>query len=52
MNTESHLKRAEEIKKSIDILKSEGGDVGSIVELVYGCSMHYILWERIKIWYT
>ncbi len=42
MNAESHLKRAKEIKKSIDILKTEGGDVSSIVELVYGCSMHYI----------
>lgn len=31
MNAESHLKRAEEIKKSIDILRSKGGDIGSIV---------------------
>jgi len=42
MNAESHLKKAKEIKKSINILKSKEGDVGSIVELVYGCSMHYI----------
>ncbi|MBI5681264.1 MAG: hypothetical protein HZC47_10250 [Methanobacterium sp.] len=42
MKAESHIKRAENIKKSIDLLISEEGDVGSIVELVYGCSMHYL----------
>ena len=42
MNAESHLKRANEIKKSIDLLKSEKDHTSSIVELVYGCSMHYI----------
>lgn len=42
MNAESHLKRAKDIKKSIDLLKSNEGHTSSIVELVYGCSMHFI----------
>lgn len=42
MNAESHLKKAEEIRKSIDLLKSGKDHTSSIVELVYGCSMHYI----------
>lgn len=42
MNAESHLKRANDIKRSIDLLKSKEGHTSSIVELVYGCSMHFI----------
>lgn len=42
MNEESHLEKAEEIRKSIDKLKPREEHVSSIVELVYGCSMHYL----------
>lgn len=42
MNAESHLKKAGEIRKSIDLLKSNEEHVISIVELIYGCSMHYL----------
>ena len=42
MNAESHLKRAEEVRKSIDLLKPDEEHVSSIVELIYGCSMHYL----------
>jgi len=42
MNGESHIKRAEEIRKSIDLLKLDKDHTSAIVELVYGCSIHYI----------
>jgi len=42
MNAEGHLKRAEEIRKSIEVLKDDENHVSSIVELVYGCALHYI----------
>jgi len=42
MNAEGHLKRGEEIRKSIEVLKDDENHVSSIVELVYGCALHYI----------
>jgi hypothetical protein len=42
MNAESHLIKANEIQKSINLLKSNEGHTSAIVELVYGCSMHFI----------
>ncbi|MGB8311410.1 MAG: hypothetical protein WCE81_06060 [Halobacteriota archaeon] len=44
MNSEGHLKKAQEIYDDIMILKEHDGDahVSSIVELAYGCAFHYL----------
>lgn len=42
MKAEGHLKRADEIRSSINSLKKDDKNTSAIVELVYGCSLHYI----------
>ncbi len=41
MNKEGHLKRAEEIYRSIMILKDDENNLSAVVELAYGCAIHY-----------
>jgi hypothetical protein len=48
MKAESHLKRANEIKYSINSLKKNDENTSAIVELVYGCSLHYIAYTTEK----
>lgn len=42
MKMEKHLERAREIKSSINSLEMEEKNTSAIVELVYGCALHYI----------
>jgi len=42
MNEEGHLKRAEEIYRSIMILKDDENNLSAVVELAYGCAIHYL----------
>lgn len=40
MKMEKHLKRAKEIKSSINSLEKNDINTSAIVELVYGCTLH------------
>lgn len=42
MKMEKHLEREREIKSSINSLEMEEKNTSAIVELVYGCALHYI----------
>ncbi len=44
MNANGHLRRAENIYASISRLSADDGDVNtpSIIELAYGCALHYL----------
>lgn len=48
MNAKSHLKRANEIRYSISSLEKDEENTSAIVELVYGCSLHYIAYASEK----
>lgn len=42
MKAESHLEKAKEIRGSINSLEKKDENTSAIVELVYGCVLHYI----------
>lgn len=42
MNGEGHLRKANEIRGSINSLKKSQENTSAIVELTYGCALHYI----------
>lgn len=42
MKAESHLLKAEEIEVTINFIKDDPSHVSSLVELVYGCVIHYL----------
>ena len=48
MKMEKHLKRAKEIKSNINSLEKNDINTSAIVELVYGCTLHYIAYASEK----
>ena len=42
MKREGHLKKANEIRSSINSLEKDEKNTSAIVELTYGCTLHYI----------
>jgi len=44
MNADGHLRKAESIYASISRLREDDGDENapSIIELTYGCAIHYL----------
>lgn len=48
MKAEGHLERANDIKSGIKSLQDSDKNVSSVVELVYGCALHYIAYTTEK----